>query len=140
MAVSLELREGYQFLAEFGRPGVPALLTDESPPLGAGAGPSPAALLAVAVGNCLGASALYCLRKARVEVRGMHVAVRAVLARNERGRLRIGRIRGRIEPRVAPEDRERVARCLELFEDFCVVTQSVRRGVEVQVEVALDTP
>jgi hypothetical protein len=27
-------------------------------------------------------------------------------------------------------------RCLELFEDFCVVTQSVRRGIDAEVAVA----
>jgi hypothetical protein len=26
-------------------------------------------------------------------------------------------------------------RCLELFEDFCVVTQSVRAGINVEVDV-----
>ena len=31
--------------------------------------------------------------------------------------------------------RSRVERCLELFEDFCVVTQSVRNGIEVDVAV-----
>ncbi|HET9820988.1 MAG TPA: hypothetical protein VFQ16_04115 [Burkholderiaceae bacterium] len=33
-------------------------------------------------------------------------------------------------------------RCLQQFEDFCVVTESVRRGIPVQVRVldAQDTP
>ena len=28
-----------------------------------------------------------------------------------------------------------LGRCLEIFEDFCIVTQSVRAGLDVQVEV-----
>ena len=38
--VSLELRQGYQFLVAFGMPGVPGLLMDELGPLGAGQGPN----------------------------------------------------------------------------------------------------
>ena len=57
------------------------------------------------------------------------------MVRNERGRLRIGEIRVRLAPDVAPEQRERMSRCLELFEDFCTVTQSIRQGIAVNVEV-----
>jgi organic hydroperoxide reductase OsmC/OhrA len=65
----------------------------------------------------------------------MTTTVESSLARNERGRLRVGGIRVRIEPRVGAEDAGRIGRCLELFEDFCVVTASVRAGVDVKVEV-----
>jgi organic hydroperoxide reductase OsmC/OhrA len=108
---------------------------DEPPPLGAGHGPNASRLLAAAVGNCLSASALLCLRKARIDVRGMRTTVRSSMVRNEKGRLRIGTIRVDIEPVVSPADRERMSRCLELFEDFCVVTQSVREGIDVEVAV-----
>jgi hypothetical protein len=40
-----------------------------------------------------------------------------------------------LEPTVDGVPEERLDRCLGLFEDFCVVTQSVREGLDVQVEV-----
>jgi organic hydroperoxide reductase OsmC/OhrA len=77
-----------------------------------------------------------CLRKARIDVHGMRTTVRTTMVRNHQGRLRIGSIHVSIEPSVSPEDLPRVGRCLALFEDFCVVTQSVRGGVDVDVDVA----
>ena len=65
----------------------------------------------------------------------LRTRVEGTLVRNDQGRLRIGGIRVRLEPDVAPELRDRMGRCLELFEDFCIVTQSVRDGIDVQVEV-----
>jgi organic hydroperoxide reductase OsmC/OhrA len=135
VTVSMDLQEGYQFLVDFHQDGVPALLMDEPQPLGTGMGPNAARVLAAAVGNCLSASAMFCLRRARVEVRRMRTSVTAPLIRNDRGRLRIGALRVRIQPEVAPADAARVSRCLELFEDYCVVTQSVRAGLQVSIEV-----
>lgn len=140
VSVDLGLRGGYAFEADFHLPGVPTLLLDEPAPLGEGAGPSAARLLAAAVGNCLAASLLFCLRKARVEVEGMDAHVDASIVRNERGRMRIGTIRVRLEPELSAEDAARVGRCAGLFEDFCIVGQSVLQGVDVQVEVSAAVP
>jgi organic hydroperoxide reductase OsmC/OhrA len=134
--VTMELQDGYRFLVDFQQEGVPALLVDEPPPLGAGDGPNAARLLAAAVGNCLSASALYCLRRARVPVHGMQTSVSTSLVRNEHGRLRVGGLRVQINPRVDRADRGRIERCLKLFEDYCVVTQSVRAGLDVSVAVS----
>jgi uncharacterized OsmC-like protein len=132
---TMELKDGYRFLVAFDQPGVPPLLLDEPAPLGDGAGPNAARIVAAAVGNCLSASALYCLRRAHSDVHGIHTTVSGSLERNDAGRLRIGGIKVRIEPIVAEFDQPRMRRCLELFEDFCVVTQSVRQGIEVDVAV-----
>jgi hypothetical protein len=50
--------------------------------------------------------------------------------------MRIGGLHVRLEPRLAEADRARIGRCLELFESYCVVTESVRRGIRVDLDVA----
>lgn len=138
--VHLTLEDDWAFRVDFGLDGVPALLVDEPPPLGAGHGPSAKRVLAAAVGNCMAASALFCLRKARVPVEGMRVEVTGRAERNADDRLRIPRLQVRLFPAVALEDRPRMARCLEIFEDFCVVGQSVRAGIDVDVAVVAADP
>ena len=139
-SLQLELQDDYRFTVSFGTDVVPELTVDELPPLGAGAGPNPVRLLATAVGHCLGASLLYCLKRSRIVVQGLHIAVDGALVRNERGRLRVGSINVTLATDVPEQDRERMSRCLELFEDFCIVTESVRHGIPVTVEVKRLTP
>lgn len=135
VSVTLELQDGYRFLVDLGDERFPPLLMDEPPPLGEGVGPNAARVLAASVGNCLSASALFCLRKAHVEVRSMRTTVQVTEERNEQGRLRITGIDVVLHPQVAAEDLPRMGRCLEIFEDYCVVTQSVRGGIAVRATV-----
>lgn len=134
-SIELTLARGYQFDVDFQLPGVPDLLADEPAPLGRGAGPNAARLLAAAVGNCLGASLKYCLERSRIPLQQLHVTVGGTLVRNEKGRLRIGKLHVRLEPELDAGNGQKLNRCLELFEDFCLVTQSVRAGIDVEVEV-----
>ena len=133
--VELARLDGYRFRADFKSEGVPALELDEPPPLGAGAGPNPARLLAAAVGDCLSASLLFCLSRSRVEVRGLSTHVRGTYVRNERNRLRIGRLDVALALDTLPGDADKVRKCLGMYEDFCVVTASVRAGLDVRVTV-----
>jgi uncharacterized OsmC-like protein len=52
--------------------------------------------------------------------------------------MRVDAIQVRIVVDVDEADRERMRRCLEIFEDYCVVTESVRGGLTVGVEVVTD--
>ena len=126
---------GYRFRVRFDREGVPDLITDESPPLGDGTGPTPSLLLATAVGNCLAASLLFCLGKARLSVEGLEAEVTTEFTRNEAGRLRIGSMKVRLLPSWTPDTAAKAQRCLQIFEDFCIVTQAVRDGVPIEVQV-----
>lgn len=134
-ALALTLESGYAFTVEFGLEGVPDLTLDEPVPLGESRGPNAARLIAAAVGNCLAASLAFCLRRSRIQLKQLRATVEGDLVRNEQGRLRIGEIRVKLAPEVAPDDRDRMNRCLELYEDFCIVTESVRNGIAVTVEV-----
>jgi len=133
--IRMEQVEDYEFRIRFGAEGLPDLIMDEAPPVGRLRGPSPSRLLAAAIGNCLCASLLYCARRARVELGPIEAEVRMQMVRNEEKRLRVGRVEVVIDPHLPEAQREKARRCLEIFEDFCVVTQSVRQGMDVSVEV-----
>jgi organic hydroperoxide reductase OsmC/OhrA len=127
--------DGYAQVVDFKLTGVPLLGVDEPPPLGKGRGPNPALLLGTAVGSCLASSFLFCLSRARIQLQELRTTVRGTVARNSEGRLRIGSINVTLSPSVADEDRARVERCRAIFEDFCIVTQSVRAGIDITVGV-----
>ncbi len=128
-SIELEEIEAYLFHVDFGNS---ELLVDEPPPLGQGKGPNASRLLTAAVANCLSASLLFCLKKFRQEAGGMKTTAKTSLIRNEKGRLRIGGIEVMI--RLAASY-EHLDRCLSQFEDFCVVTASVRAAIPVTVRV-----
>jgi organic hydroperoxide reductase OsmC/OhrA len=132
--VTLRREQDYRFRVRFD--GLAAeVVTDEPPPLGGGRGPNPSALLAAAVGNCLASSLLFCLRKARVEPAALDVVVDVGLERDPQGRMRVGAMDVRLKPALTDDERAHIGRCLELFESFCIVTESVRHGIVVRAAV-----
>lgn len=129
----------YRFEARFDDPNIPALLTDETPPLGANTGPSPVRLLAVAVTNCLAASLLFALRKFKNEPASMRATGTVSMVRNADNRLRVGRIAVDLKLGSSAAAIVQLDRILGQFEEFCVVTQSVRQAIPVAVRVLDDT-
>lgn len=132
--VTLSRQQGYTFAAEYDG-GWPPLTLDEPAPLGENQGPNASRVVGAAVGHCLASSLLFCLGKARVPVADLGVRVEGTVARNDEGRLRITELRVTITPTVPMGDQERMQRCLGLFEDFCTVSASVRKGIPIHVEV-----
>lgn len=128
-SIELEEVEEYLFDVDFGDS---HLLVDEPPPLGNGKGPNASRLLTAAVANCLSASLVFCLKKFKQDVSGLKTSAKTNLTRNDKGRLRIGSIEVTI--RLA-SNYDHLDRCLAQFEDFCVVTASVRAGIPVKVSV-----
>jgi len=134
-SLTVEQGEGYRFDITFDDPTWDTVRTDEAPPVGAGSAPNPVRLLGAAVGNCLAASLAFCLEKAQVEVERVRAHVTGTVERNDRGRLRVGSLKVAMEPVFNGPVPERFHRCAQIFEDFCIVTESVRSGIQVDVEV-----
>lgn len=89
----------------------------------------------MAVANCLAASLLFALRKFSNEPGPLRATADVSLARNSRGRLRIPRMAVELHLGVSWETLKHADRALAQFEDFCVVTESVRAGIQVDVQV-----
>jgi len=137
-SLSLDQKTKYQFEAWFDNDQFDPLLFDEPRPLGDDKGPNASRLVGAAVGNCLSASLLFCLEKAKLQVNGIKTNVVGTMRRNEKGRWHIAELDVRITLDVLAGYAQRRDRCLSLFEDYCVVTTSVRKGILVNV-VVLDT-
>lgn len=133
--IELKQQADYRFEASFGVPGMPALVTDEPPPLGGDAGPSPDHLLGAAVANCLASSLLFALRKFKNRPEPIRAVATVEKARNAEKRMRISRIGVDLHLGAPAAGMQMVGRALAQFEDFCVVTQSVRAGIPVEVRV-----
>ena len=61
--------------------------------------------------------------------------VSGVRARNEEGRWRIREMHVELTPELDEEHAGQLERCIEIFENFCIVSQSVRQGIPISVEV-----
>jgi organic hydroperoxide reductase OsmC/OhrA len=135
VTIKLKHLEGYNFNVNFDWEDAADILMDEGTPLGNQTGPNATRLLAAATANCLSASLLFCVNKTDVTPGSLSAEASCTLVRNEKGRLRIGGIQVRITIADELTNSARIQRCQELFEDFCVVTSSLRQGIPVNVKI-----
>jgi organic hydroperoxide reductase OsmC/OhrA len=133
--IHLEQQEGYQINVRFDWKRAADLLMDEPPPLGETGGPNASRLLAAAAANCLSASLLYCLYKEEPPDNSLRAEATCILIRNAQKRLRIGGLEVRLIVNDEVVGNRRFERCKTLFEDFCVVSASIRDGIPIAVSV-----
>jgi organic hydroperoxide reductase OsmC/OhrA len=112
-------------------------MLDEPEPLGSSEGPNASRLLVAAAANCLSASLLFCLTKTLDQIPQRSISAKATgrLIRDEKKRMRIGGIEVQLIIDEELEKAVRLKRCMDLFEDFCVVSASIRQGIPISVEV-----
>lgn len=133
--IYLEQQKDYQINVRFDWENAADLLLDEPPPLGGASGPNAARLLAAAAANCLSASLLFCLAKEEPPANSLRTEATAIIVRTENKRLRVGGMEVRLIVNDELVGSKRFDRCKDLFEDFCMVSASIREGVPIQVSV-----
>ena len=133
-SVKMKRSKGFVFQVDFGQKGFGNLIMDEPEPVGGNEGPNASRVLAAAIGNCLSASLLFCLQKSRVDVDGLETKVKGYTRRNDEGRWRISDVDVEICLDIDRDD-DKIQRCLDIFENFCVVSQSIKEGIPISVEV-----
>lgn len=126
----------FEFRVQFDKSEFPELTLDEPPPLGQDKGPNATRMLAVAIGNCLAASLMFCLQRSKLVVDSLRAEVTPTTTRNEEGRWRVHHVDVKILIKTVENDPKRFQRCVEIFEKYCIVTASVRQGIPVNVKVS----
>ena len=133
--IYMEQLEDYQINVRFDWKKAADLLMDEPPPLGECAGPNASRILAAAAANCLSSSLLYCLAKEDPPAKSLRTEATCIMVRNEKRRLRIGGMEVKLIVDDELKASKRFARCKDLFENFCVVSASIREGIPIAVSV-----
>jgi uncharacterized OsmC-like protein len=134
--IELELIDKLQFNVKFDLPNTPNIVMDEPPAFGGeGLGPNAARAIAAGVANCLSASLAFCLRKTKADLKGMRALAQGTIGREE-GLLRLQRIHVKIIPELGTEgDLKKLEKCRGLFEKYCIVTESLRKGLPITIDV-----
>lgn len=99
-------------------------------------GPNPSRLLGLALLGCLSASFIFCLKKKELTLKDLTADAKIHIGRNEKGFLRVLKIDVNIKTKINdPDTRKRAEQCRKMFEQYCTVTQAVREGINVNVNV-----
>ena len=135
--VGLSLEEGMIFKCELGEMKVKDCYIDEEHREEVDMlGPNPSRMLGMAVLGCLSASFIFCLKKRNFNIKDLSAEAEVIIARNEKGFWRVKKINVNITPMLDdPEIKKRADQCKKFFEDYCIVTQAVREGIDVEVNL-----
>ncbi len=135
--VNMKKLENYKFIVDFGKKSIPSLLMDETKdiPGGEETGPTASMLMGAAVGNCLSASLVFCLSKKRVNLKNLKTMITLKRKRNDKGYWSISEIVVDLQPEIAEEDRARFDQCVEIFRNYCIVSNSIETGIPLTVNI-----
>jgi len=99
-------------------------------------GPNPVKLLASAVLGCLSASLIFCIQKKKLALKDFKSEAEIIIARNEEGLFRVKEINVELQPKTDdPEIIRRIDQCKKIFERYCTITESVRAGIPVNLNI-----
>jgi uncharacterized OsmC-like protein len=99
-------------------------------------GPNPSRMLGLAILGCLSASFIFCLKKRNFTLDDLNAEAEVRIGRNEKGFWRVKKIDVVIDANIDdPQTKKRADQCRKMFEQYCIVTQAVREGINVDVKL-----
>ena len=99
-------------------------------------GPNPSRLVGLAVLGCLSSSFIFCLKKRDFTLDNLKAEAEVIIGRNEKGFWRVKKINVNIDVKIDdPETRKRADQCRKMFEQYCLVTQAIREGIDVELKM-----
>jgi uncharacterized OsmC-like protein len=99
-------------------------------------GPNPSRMVGLAILGCLSSSFIFCLKKKNLALDDLKAEAEVILARNEKGFWRVKKVEVNINTIINdPDARKRAEQCKKMYENYCTITQSVRNGIDVDVNL-----
>ncbi|MBD3195263.1 MAG: hypothetical protein GF317_09420 [Candidatus Lokiarchaeota archaeon] len=103
---------------------------------GSDKGPSSVEYLLMGIGGCLGSSLSFCLQKKSVKVDEMIINLDGKLKHTgPKMRLRLVKVDCNIFLSVKEGNQEDTEICEEQFREFCVITESIMKGIPITVNI-----
>ncbi|MBD3253881.1 MAG: hypothetical protein GF383_02255 [Candidatus Lokiarchaeota archaeon] len=135
--VGIKLKEEMIFKCELGEMKVEDCYIDEEHKKEAEMwGPNPSRMLGMAVLGCLSASFIFCLKKRDLSLDDLKADAVVHIGRNKKGFWRVQKIDVDIKCKIDdPEARKRADQCRKMFQNYCLVTEAVREGIDVEVNL-----
>ncbi len=134
-SINIKRIQNYKFEVDFNLDNADRIVVDEDPPQGLNEGGDPSRLLAASIAHCTMSSLLFCMEKSRASVDDMKATARVVFGRDEDKRLRITDVILSIDVKVPKSDEPKLERCVPLFQQYCTVTESVKRGINIKTDI-----
>lgn len=89
-------------------------------------------MLALSVLGCLAASFAFCLGKKNFLLSDIEGKAVITSKRNEKGFWRLNKIDIKLNPKIDnPKMRKKADQCQKIFEQFCIISESLREGIEI---------
>ena len=135
--VGLKLQENMLFKCELGNVKMQDLYIDErNKKKTEKIGPSPIKLLALSVLGCLAVCFEFCLQKKGFTLSDLDGRAEVTFTRKDKEFWRIRKIDIDLLPKIDnTEMRKSVAQCKNLFEQHCIISESLRKGMEINVNL-----
>ncbi len=138
--IKLKRVDGMQFRAEFDKRHFPPLMMDEPEhvPGGRDEYPNASRILAAAITDCLSASLTFCLEKSHAPLDDLEATTTVEIARNEQGYWRVKQVDVELTAGFGTLDDKtlkRFEKCKERFFNYCIVSASIKEGIDINVNV-----